>query len=97
MGLFVREIKDPFKTKRRDPRYSFEIDCSGTECDKYEPLFSTYDVISTEGNTLEECIDNAIVFIIDQDGGNFPECTADEDWMIEAITDKFHEVSKNER
>lgn len=74
---------------KRASHYTFEIDCQGAECSHFEPRWASYDMIITEGNTLEELLDNASVFVIDQDGGELGELSADKDWMIELITEKY--------
>jgi hypothetical protein len=76
------------------PKYSFEIDTGGVEASGYEDRLPwvSYGTIIAEGNTLEECLENASVDLVDQDGGN-PKCSpveADEQWMQDLITEAFN-------
>ncbi len=65
------------------PKYYIEIDVSDRECSRFEPRYSNY------GTLIAECLDNASVDIIDQDGGNLWDGPADEAWMHETITREF--------
>jgi hypothetical protein len=55
--------------------------------------FATYDLITAQGNTLDELLDNAVVSAVDQDGGElrgspFP---ADEEWMQTLVTEALYD------
>lgn len=45
----------------------------------------------TEGETLEECLNNASYFITDQDGGEMGACKADDNEAQEYIEQYFRE------
>lgn len=76
---------------RAQPKYSFEFtDLEGPD-DK--GLFLSAELI-TEGNTLEELLENAWYALIDQDGGEYGQREADDDYAAELITEKFNEVTK---
>lgn len=72
-------------------KYYIEIDTGGEEASGYEDRLPwvCYGTIVSEGNTLEECIDNATVDLIDQDGGERGETEAHKDWMIDMIEKEF--------
>lgn len=72
-------------------KYYIEIDASGFEAPCDEGLWLGYGLIIAEGNTLDECFDNAQVDLIDQDGGEFDIRKVDSDEMIEAIETAFKE------
>lgn len=57
--------------KRAHPKYSFEFENLGWE-DPYPGghRWRCIDTVIAEGDSLTELIDNATVFLIDQDGGN---------------------------
>jgi hypothetical protein len=85
-------------------KYYFEIDTGGVEASGYEDRLPwvSYGTIVAEGNTLEECLENASVDLVDQDGGN-PRCSpveADEQWMQDLIIEKFygeHGLTRNDK
>lgn len=77
------------KKVRLSPKYSFDIPTGGAECDSYEPRFASYDAIVCEGDTLEELLANATVWICDQDGGELGSEPADADWMIALIAARW--------
>lgn len=77
------------------PRYYIEIDTNGAEASGYEDRLPwvCYGTIIAEGDSLEECLDNACVDLVDQDGGN-PKCSpvpADADWMQDLVRERFME------
>lgn len=55
-----------------------------------EPPWRSYD-LETEGDTLEELLDNAVYWQTDQDGGSLGEVPADDDEAQEYIIKWFHE------
>lgn len=67
------------------PKYEIEIDCSGREV---PDTCLTYGALYSEGDTLEQLINNASISIVDQDGGE-QIVEADADWMQEAVEAKF--------
>jgi hypothetical protein len=77
-------------SKKAKPRFSFEIDVSYVECDRYD-RWANYGLIVCEGNNLDELLDNASVDIMDQDGGELDCVPADSQWMVDEITEKFYE------
>jgi hypothetical protein len=69
--------------------YYFEIDCGGYECTRFEPRWSNYGTIVASGHSLEECIEEASVDIMDQDGGELWVGPADSAWMQDLIEAEF--------
>jgi hypothetical protein len=82
--MVTREV--PVKNK-----YYLEIDTGGAEASGYEDRLPwvSYGTIVTEGETLDECLDNASVDLVDQDGGERGHVEADEDWMQELIVQAY--------
>jgi hypothetical protein len=73
------------------PKFYFEISCDGREYDSGSGMWACYDLIVTQGNTLDELFDNASVSIINQDGGEL-RCSpmrADSAWMQDLIENQF--------
>lgn len=70
-------------------KYHIEIDTNGAEYDDGYGTFISYGVIVAEGDTLEECLDDASVDLVDQDGGEAGIHKADEDWMQDAVREAF--------
>ncbi len=81
---------------RLRPKYSLEIECGGAECSRYEPQWSCYDMIVTEGDSLIELLENAEVSIMDQDGGELGSAAADAEWMAKLIAARYMTVSGGE-
>ncbi len=71
------------------PKYYIEIDASGYEAPCDEGRWLGYDLIIAEGNTLEECLNNASIGLTDQDGGEVDQREADSDWMQDAVEKAF--------
>lgn len=73
------------------PKYYLEIDTNGAECSGYEDRYYRvcYGTIVTEGGSLEECLDNASVDLVDQDGGTANVVEAEKDWMQDMIEKAF--------
>ncbi len=74
------------------PKYSLEIDTGGAECDRYD-RWANYGLITCEGNNLEELFENAMVDIMDQDGGELDIVPADSKWMQDMIEVAFKRQS----
>lgn len=75
------------------PKYSLEIETDKTECTAFVGSYAgwlNYDTIYAEGNSLQECLDDAEVSLQDQDGGNPKFIEADEDWMQDLIVTEFN-------
>lgn len=70
-------------------KYYLEIDASGFEAPCDEGRWLGYGLIVTEGNTLGECLDNAQVDRIDQDGGEHSIRPVESDAMLDAIEKAF--------
>lgn len=72
-------------------KFYLEIETDGRECSGFEDSYGwlNYDTIVAEGDTLEECLENATIFTMDQDGGSGPEIEADKPWMQDLIIDAF--------
>ncbi len=70
-------------------KYYLEIDVSGYEAPCDEGRWLGYDLIITEGNTLQECLENASIGLTDQDGGEVDQRPADEDWMSDIVEKAF--------
>jgi hypothetical protein len=72
-------------------RFYLEIQTSGDEVSGFEDRYNwlNYDTIVAEGNTLEECLEDATVFTMDQDGGEGPQIEGDADWVQELVVDAF--------
>lgn len=52
------------------------------------------DCIISEGDTLDELLDNALIYWTNQDGGEAGETEADADWCIELIQAEFNKKTK---
>lgn len=74
----------------KNPKYSLEIDLNGMECERYSQ-FACYGVLTAEGDSLEDLLENAIVDIIDQDGGELALVPADSAWMQDKVAQAFYE------
>lgn len=70
-------------------KYHIEIDTNGAEYEDGSGRFVSYGLIIAEGDTLEECLDNASVDLVDQDGGEAGMHMAEENWMQDAIREAF--------
>lgn len=70
-------------------KYYIEIDASGFEAPCDEGQWLGYGLIVAEGDSLEECLENACVDLIDQDGGEFSIREADSDAMQVAVAEEF--------
>lgn len=73
------------------PKYSLEIDCGGRQYET-DGMWACYGTIIADGDTLEQCLMDASVDIMDQDGGElrFSPLPADEEWMQKLITEAFY-------
>lgn len=73
-------------------KYHIEIDTGGPEASGYEDRLPwvSYGTIVSEGDTLDELLENASVDLIDQDGGERGQVEAEENWMQELIAEKFY-------
>ncbi len=60
-----------------------------------EGAWRNYDGIQTEGDTLTECLENAEVALMDQDGGSCGFVAADSDDMQDAIVEAFTRELRN--
>lgn len=76
---------------RTQPKYSFEF--NGLEGSEDEGQFLSADLI-TEGDTLEELLNNAWYALTDQDGGEWGQREADDSFAEELISAKYAEVTK---
>lgn len=83
---------EPRRRPRPKPKYYIEIDTGGAEASGYEDRLPwvSYGTIVSEGNTLDELLDNASVDLIDQDGGERGQVEADADWMQMSIAEEFY-------
>lgn len=75
-------------------KFYIEVDTDGAECGVYTGMWTCYGTITAEGNSLDELLDDASVDIIDQDGGTVNVVPADEDWMLELVTDAFYKQTR---
>lgn len=78
------------------PKFELEIDCGGAEASGYEDRLPwvSYGTICAEGNSLEECLENACVDLVDQDGGSRGLVDAHCDWMQALIERAFMDKYK---
>ncbi len=70
---------------RTQPKYSFEIDVSDREYETGTGQWANYGTLVTEGNNLDELLDNASVDVMDQDGGELFILPADSSWIQDLI------------
>ena len=72
-------------------RYYIEIDTGGEEASGYEDRLPwvCYGTIVAEGDSLTECLEDATVDLVDQDGGERGHVEADADWMQDAVEKAF--------
>ena len=70
-------------------KYYLEIDASGFEAPCDEGRWLGYGLITAEGNSIEECLNNAQVDLIDQDGGEYDIRPVESDDMLDAIEKAF--------
>lgn len=81
-------------------KYYFEIEVNHIDYKDYDFMWEGYDMLMAQGNTLEELLDGATVFLVDQDGGVTRELsiwdTSDDYLFANLIADKFHETIKAE-
>ena len=71
-------------------RYLYDIEFIDLGAsDRYEPQWSNKE-LTTYGNTLNELLDNASYFFIDQNGGELGDDVADDQDAINYITDWYH-------
>lgn len=72
-------------------KYYLEIDCAGAEVSGYEDRLPwvCYGTIVAEGDSLIECLEQATVDLIDQDGGEHGFVEADKEWMQVAVAEAF--------
>lgn len=52
-------------------------------------VFRSYD-LETDGATLDECLENAVYWQVDQDGGSLGMIEADDDRAIDLITREWN-------
>lgn len=78
----------------RQLKYNIEIDCSGTECTRFEErgCWTGWGTLVAEGDTLEELLDNAGIDASDQDGGEIWCGPADEAWMQDLVVAAYLEA-----
>ena len=78
----------------RHSKYHIEVDTGGAEASGYEDTLPwvSYGTIVSEGNTLDELLENASVDLIDQDGGERGQVEADADWMHILIVEQFYKT-----
>lgn len=70
-------------------QYKYNIESADLgESDNYCPRWACKE-LSTYGDTLEELIDNAAYFFIDQDGGELDDSPADDNEAVEYIVKWF--------
>lgn len=76
-------------------KYYIEIDISDTEATGYEDRFNwvSYGAIQSQGNTLDELMENATVDLVDQDGGEAAIVEANEAWMQDLIAEEFKRIT----
>lgn len=79
-----KEINPPAK-----PKYHLDIEVS-RDGEPDEGRWYSWSNIVTEGNSLDECLDNASIGKVDQDGGDFGEGPADASWMQDMIVEAFN-------
>jgi hypothetical protein len=72
-------------------KYYLEIDTGGAEASGYEDVLPwvSYGTIVAFGNSLDECLSNAGVDLVDQDGGEAGQVEADADWMQDLVREAF--------
>lgn len=69
--------------------YHIEIEVND-EAEGYEEYgYRSYGTICAEGDSLQECLEDASVDLIDQDGGECGHVEADSDWMQDAVEKAF--------
>lgn len=73
------------------PQYTLEIDCDGAEPPIQNHVWTCYGTITTQGDSLQACLDNARVELIDQHGGHCGSVVADNSWMQDAVREAFEE------
>ena len=67
-------------------RYKYEIEYENLgETSNFEPRFACKH-LTTYGNTLDECLDNAEYSFVDQDGDDFASGPADDNDAVDYIT-----------
>lgn len=68
-------------------KYYIEVDAKGVQATGYEDRLPwvSYGTIVSEGDTLEELLDNATVDLIDQDGEEAAIVGADKQWMLDLV------------
>lgn len=79
-------------------KYHIEIETDGTEARGFEDQYNfvCYGCITSEGNTLDELLENAIIDLINQDGGEVAQIEADSDWMQDLIRAEFKTITTKE-
>lgn len=95
MGLFVRPLINPFKTRRRAPKYALECPDFDSTSDDYGRFISLE--LYSEGNNLSELIENASFSLVDQDGGERGMRPADSHEVEAFIVEWFLEQQAKER
>ena len=65
--------------KAVEHKYEFELDVISGEDASIDADFYSFDNVVTMGNTLEELEKNAVIFTVDQDGGEGPE------WYLDSL------------
>ena len=76
---------------RKRPKYEIEIDVQDYSIDG--PVWRNYDILSSEGDTLDELLGNAVVSIMDQDGSEVGLEPADAEWMQALIVVEYERLS----
>lgn len=82
--------KDLGRTRRVSDYAPAKFEISFTDFKDQDDAGRSYDLY-TEGETLEECLERACYFMIDQDGGCLGDCPADDDAAVEYIIEKWGE------
>lgn len=87
------------KMSEQKPKYSFEIDVTDHECDRYH-RWACYGTITAEGDTLGQLLETAAVNIMDQDGGDLDIVAADS-WEFQKLIEakylkEFFEIRRRD-
>lgn len=82
---------------------SIEFEYDGIIGETRSGAFAVSEVVVTEGRTLDELIDNAIIYMQDQDGGNAGELEIDEveqssyNWIANHIREIAEEMDAHDQ
>ena len=76
-------------TKGVNMHYKYDFEFNAVSSDSDEGVWYSCD-LQTMGNTLEELLDNAVYFKIDQDGGEIGDYPADDKLAHDLITEEYH-------